>query len=248
MTGEQRTHPGAAPATDPTAGSAPTDRASRRDRRRRQLSAGLVAYGAVGLLLFVVSLPVIVGPLASLGKIATQRGDAVRWLDLTGQGLDDMGRGSANAGTSLASATTAARNAALLAQELSASMTSLRDASGLSILGSQPLAGLTDGFDRVAGRARDLSSSMTSLAASLEQNQGDFAAVATDTAALREQVSSLRDALAAPGTTAAESMAAWLVPAALLLVIWLATPALASLVAGVWILRAASRESRSPSP
>ena len=248
MTGEQRTHPGAAPATDPTAGSAPTDRASRRDRRRRQLSAGLVAYGAVGLLLFVVSLPVIVGPLASLGKIATQRGDAVRWLDLTGQGLDDVGRGSANAGTSLASATTAARNAALLAQELSASMTSLRDASGLSILGSQPLAGLTDGFDRVAGRARDLSSSMTSLAASLEQNTGDFAAVATDTAALREQVSSLRDALAAPGTAGAESMAAWLVPAALLLVIWLATPALASLVAGVWILRAASRESRSPSP
>lgn len=248
MTGEQRTHPGAAPATDPTAGSAPTDRASRRDRRRRQLSAGLVAYGAVGLLLFVVSLPVIVGPLASLGRIATQRGDAVRWLDLTGQGLDDVGRGSANAGTSLASATTAARNAALLAQELSASMASLRDASGLSILGSQPLAGLTDGFDRVAGRARDLSSSMTSLAASLEQNTGDFAAVATDTAALREQVSSLRDTLAAPGAVAAESMAAWLVPAALLLVIWLATPALASLVAGVWILRAASRESRSPSP
>ena len=248
MTGEQRTHPGAAPATDPTAGSAPTDRASRRDRRRRQLSAGLVAYGAVGLLLFVVSLPVIVGPLASLGRIATQRGDAVRWLDLTGQGLDDVGRGSANAGTSLASATTAARNAALLAQELSASMASLRDASGLSILGSQPLAGLTDGFDRVAGRARDLSSSMTSLAASLEQNTGDFAAVATDTAALREQVSSLRDTLAAPGAVAAESMAAWLVPAALLLVIWLATPALASLVAGVWILRAASRESRPPSP
>ena len=248
MTGEQRTNPGAAPATDPTAGSAPTDRASRRDRCRRQLSAGLVAYGAVGLLLFVVSLPVIVGPLASLGRIATQRGDAVRWLDITGQGLDDVGRGSANAGTSLASATTAARNAALLAQELSASMASLRDASGLSILGSQPLAGLTDGFDRVAGRARDLSSSMTSLAASLEQNTGDFAAVATDTAALREQVSSLRDALAAPGAAAAESMAAWLVPAALLLVIWLATPALASLVAGVWILRAASRESRSPAP
>ena len=248
MTGEQRTHPGAAPATDPTAGSAPTDRASRRDRCRRQLSAGLVAYGAVGLLLFVVSLPVIVGPLASLGRIATQRGDAVRWLDLTGQGLDDVGRGSANAGTSLASATTAARNAALLAQELSASMASLRDASGLSILGSQPLAGLTDGFDRVAGRARDLSSSMTSLAASLEQNTGDFAAISAHTAALREQVSSLRDTLAAPGAVAAESMAAWLVPAALLLVIWLATPALASLVAGVWILRAASRESRSPSP
>ena len=248
MTGEQRTHPGAAPATDPTAGSPPTHRRSRRDRRRRQLAAGLVGYGAVGLLLFVVSLPVIVGPLASLGRIATQRGDAVRWLDLTGQGLDDVGRGSANAGASLASAATAARNAALLAQELSASMTSLRDASSLSVLGSQPLAGLTDGFDRVAGRARDLSSSMTSLAASLEQNTGDFAAISAHTAGLREQVSSLRDALAAPGAAAAESMAAWLVPAALLLVIWLATPALASLVAGVWILRATSRESRSPSP
>ena len=248
MTEENRTHPGAAPASDPTAGSPPTGRASHREQLGRWLAAGLVAYGAVGLLLFILSVPVIVGPLASLGRIATQRGDAVRWLDLTGQGLDDVGRGSANAGTSLVSAATAARNAALLAQELSASMTSLRDASSLSVLGSQPLAGLTDGFDRVAGRARDLSSSMTSLAASLEQNTGDFAAISAHTAGLREQVSSLRDAFATPGAAAAESMAAWLVPAALMLVIWLATPALASLIAGVWILRAASRESRSPSP
>lgn len=244
MTEEKRTHPGIAPATDPTAGSPPTDRASRRDRRRRQLAAGLIAYGAVGLLLFFLSVPVIIGPLASLGRIATQRGDAARWLDLTGQGLDDVGRGSANAGTSLVSAATAARNAALLAQELSASMTSLRDASSLSILGSQPLAGLTDSFDGVAVRARDLSSSMTSLAGSLEQNTGDFAAVSVDTAALREQVSSLRDALAATGSAGVESLAAWLVPAALLLVTWLATPALASLVAGIWMLRVASREPR----
>jgi hypothetical protein len=245
MTSEKRTHPGAAPASDPTAGSSPTDGASRRDRRRRQLAAGLIAYGVVGLLLFVVSVPVIVGPLASLGRIATQRVDAIRWLDLTGQGLDDVGLGSANAGTSLASAATAAGNAALLAQELSASMTSLRDASGLSILGSQPLAGLTDSFDRVAGRAGDLSSSMTSLAGSLGQNTRDFAAVSADAATLREQVSSLRDAFAAPGSADVESLAAWLVPAALLLVTWLATPAVASLVAGILMFRAAGRESRS---
>lgn len=256
MTGEKRAHPRAAPATDPTAGSppaaasppaagaSPTARVSRRDRRRRRLAAGLIAYGAMGVLIFVLSVPVILGPLASLGRIATQRGEAIRWLDLTSQGLDHVGRGSANAGASIASAATAARNAGSLAEELSASMTSLRDASMVSILGSQPLAGLTDGFDQVASRARDLSSSMTSLAGLLDQDTRDFAAASVDAAALREQVRSLRDALAAPGSVDAEASAAWLVPGALVLAIWLATPALASLVAGIWILRGASRRSR----
>ncbi len=245
MTGETHTHPGTAPAGDATAGSSPTDRASRFDRRRRQLGAGLIAYGAVGVLLFVLSVPFILGPVASLGRVASQRGEMIHWLDLTGQGLDHVGRGGADAAASLTAAAAAARNAASLAAELSGSMASLRDASSLSILGSQPLAGLTDSFDRVAARADDLSSSMTSLAGSLDRDTSDFATVAADAAALRAQVGSVRDALAAPGFAGVETSAGWLVPTALLLVTWLATPAVASFVAGTWILRAAGRQSRA---
>ena len=209
-------------------------------RHRRPLGWGLIAYGAMGVLLLVASVAVAVGPLASVARIAAGRGDAIRWLDLTGRGLDDVGRVAANAGTSLTSAATAARDAASLSLELSVSMNSLRDSSRVSILGAQPLAGLADSLDGVARRSRDLSASMIALAGSLDRDASDVAALSVDAVALRGQARSLREALAAPASVGAAASAAWLVPAAWVFAIWLATPAVVSLVAGIWILRAAS--------
>jgi len=76
-------------------------------------------------------------------------------------------------------------------------MASLRDASGISVLGSRPFATLTDDFDRVADRSRALSTSMTTLAGSLDQDTADFATVAADAAVLRVQIAGLRDGEAA---------------------------------------------------
>ena len=215
---------------------------TRATRQRRRLAAGLIAYGVVGILVLAVSIPVLVEPLAAIGRIVSQQGEAVRWLDLTGQGLEDAGRGSANAGASLESAAGAARNAASLAQELSVSMASLRDASSLTILGSQPLGGLTGDFDRVAGRASDLASSMVSLAGMLDRDTTDFSAIAADVTSLRGQADQLRMTVASElggmGTAGA-----LLVPATLLLLLWLATPAVASLIAGIWLLRTAAGHS-----
>ncbi len=213
--------------------------------QRRRLAAGLVAYGVVGILLLAVSVPLFVGPLGALGRVAGQQGEAVRWLDLTGQSLEDAGRGSSNAGASLASAAGAARNAASLAQELSASMAALRDASSQTILGAQPFGGLTGEFGRVASRASDVAASMQSLAGMLDRDTTDFASIAGDATSLRVQVDQLRGSLASElgglGTAGA-----WLVPAALLLVLWLATPAVASLIVGIWLLRTARRKPAEP--
>ena len=210
---------------------------------RRRLAIGLLVYGVVGVLVMAVSVLLLAGPIASIGRIAGQRGEAVHWLDLTGGGLEDVGRGSANAGASLASAAAAARNAASLAQELSASMASLRDASGLSILGSQPLAGLTGGFDRVAGRAGDLALSMTSLAGLLDRDTTDFATIAADAGSLRGQVDALRAAFASPEFGEVGTSAGWLGAAAFVLLLWLGTPAVASLIAGIWLLRTTRGQS-----
>jgi hypothetical protein len=210
---------------------------------RRRLAIGLLVYGVVGVLVMAVSVLLLAGPIASIGRIAGQRGEAVHWLDLTGRGLEDVGSGSANAGASLASAAAAARNAASLAQELSASMASLRDASGLSILGSQPLAGLTGGFDRVAGRAGDLALSMTSLAGLLDRDTTDFATIAADAGSLRGQVDTLRAAFASPEFGEVGTSAGWLGAAAFVLLLWLGTPAVASLIAGIWLLRTTRGQS-----
>lgn len=221
----------------------------RAPRRRRRLAAGLIAYGVVGLLLVAVGVPLIVGPLASVARIAGQQGEAVRWLDLTSQGLVDAGRGSSNAGASLASAANAARNAASLAQELAASMAALRDASGQTILGLQPLGGLTGEFDRVASRASDMAASMQSLAGMLDRDTTDFASIAGDASSLRGQVDQLRATVASE--VGGAGTGTWLVPAAILLLLWLATPALVSLVAGIWLLqtvRARTARARPAEP
>lgn len=204
----------------------------------RVLGWGLVAYGVIGLLLFAASSWLILGPLASVARYAGAGADAVRWLDTTGAGLDDMVRIGADAGTSLGSSATAARNAASLADELSSSMASLRDASHVSILGSQPLAGLADSFDRVAARARALSASMAAVAKSLDADAGDVASLAVDVTKLRDQLRGLRDGMAGPGTAAASAVGAWLVPAALVLVLSLALLAVGALVAGIALVRA----------
>ncbi len=209
---------------------------------RRRLAIGLIAYGVVGVLVLAGSVSLLIRPLASIGSIAGQRGEAIHWLELTAQGLEDAERGSANAGASLASAAAAARNAASLSQDLSASMASLRDASSLSILGTRPLSGLTGGFDRVAGRAGDLGVSMTSLAGLLDRDTTDFARIGSDAASLRGQVDSFRAALVSSELGEVATAGTWLTAAALLL-LWLAMPALASLVAGVWLLRATGRRS-----
>ena len=124
-----------------------------RRQRRRWLASGLIAYGILGLTLLVVNLAVSMGPLGSLGAIAGQRGEVVSWLDTLDQGFDHVAVGFTDAGASLASAASSARNAASLSQDLSTSMGALRDASRLSILGSRPLGSATEALGGVSARA-----------------------------------------------------------------------------------------------
>lgn len=209
----------------------------RRRARYRRFAWALVAYGIVGLFLAVGSLILVVRTLPLLESIDRQRTELVRWLDVTDQGLGVIERGAVNAGGSLDSAAASARSAASLSDDLSATMASMRDASGLSILGSHPFAALTDDFDRVAGRAHALAASMTTLAGALDSNKGDFAAVAADAGALRLQVSQLRDIVVGDGSTGLDGPLGRLVAVVVLLILWLALPAVASLVGGVLWLR-----------
>jgi hypothetical protein len=200
-----------------------------------------VAYGVVGVLLAVGSLIMVVRTLPLLESVDRQRTELARWLDVTARGLGDVERGASNAGASLDSAAASARSAASLSDDLSTTMASMRDASGLSILGTHPFAALTDDFDRVAGRAHALASSMTTLASSLDSNKGDFTAVAADASALRVQVGELRDIVAGDGSTGLDGPLGRLIAVLVVLVLWLALPAVASLVGGVLWLRELDR-------
>jgi hypothetical protein len=196
----------------------------------------LVSYGVGGILVFVLSLALIVRPLASLADLAGERAQAVEWLDNAGQILDQASQGATDAGTSVTSAAAAARNAASLSDQLAASMTALGKASNLTILGSQPLAGLAGQFANVATRAQGLSASMSSLASSLDQNTTDFTALTSNLTSMHQQVLDLETALAGPSVL--DTMGPWLAPLAVLICAWITLPAVASLYLGIRLIRA----------
>jgi hypothetical protein len=202
---------------------------------QQALGWALVGYGITGLLLFGLIMAIVVRPLVGLETLFDQRAGVVQFLDVTVQTLDDAGRGSGNAGTTLTAAAKAAANAAALSDQLAGSMTALGSASGVSILGSQPLSGLSGQFEAVAGQAHELSGTMGSLAATLDQNTVDFTTLTTDIAAVREQVAALRTTLLA--TKGLDSVVQWLAPLSVLVSIWMVIPALASLGIGIRLVR-----------
>ena len=199
------------------------------------LGWALVGYGITGLLLFGLIAAVVVRPLAGLGTLIDQRQGVVQFLDVTVQTLDDAGRGSGHAGTTLTAAAKAAADAAALSDRLAGSMTALGSASGVSIFGTQPLSSLSGQFEAVAGQARELSGTMGSLATTLDQNTVDFTTLETDIAAVRGQVAALRTTLLA--TNGLDSVAPWLAPLSVLVSIWMVIPALASLGIGLRLVR-----------
>ena len=114
-------------------------------------------------------------------------------------------------------------------------MTALGSASSVSILGSQPLAGLSGQFAAVAVQAQELSATMGSLATTLDQNTTDFVALQSDVAAIRGQVAALRSSIVASGGV--DGAVAWLGPLSILVGIWLVIPAVGSLGIGLRLLR-----------
>jgi hypothetical protein len=220
---------------------APAGGSRRRRARRRRLAYGLILYGGVGLALALASLVTLVGPIASLESLAGRRADAIRWLDLAATGLSDAQQSSSGAATSLVSAEASTRSAASLFGELAGTMAGLRDASRISILGTQPLASMTDDFDRVAGRSATLADEMTTLAGSLATEKTSLDQVAEDARRLRAEVADVRDQVARmPGAGEAGGVGTLLA----LLVGWLALPAVASLAIGIDQLRRLSRPHR----
>jgi hypothetical protein len=210
---------------------------SPRRRARRRLATGLVAYGIAGIVLALAGLVALAQPLGALGSLATQRAEAVRFLDIAVEGLGEAERSSDGAAASLSAAEQTARSAGALLRDLASTMAGLRDVSGLTILGAQPLGALRDDFGRVAERSTAVADETAELAAALATETTSFQRLAVDAGRLRAEVSRLRADL--QGGDGDATGLQGVVGLALLMVAWLVLPAVVSLVVGIHLLRSA---------
>jgi hypothetical protein len=191
----------------------------------------LVAYGLTGLLLLVLALVIGTGPVTSAEELLAS-------LDGTLQAAADTARSSSTALRSVDAgmhqAEAGTRDAATLVGSAAATSGQLADAMGLTILGTQPLAGLADDFRTIGTQLSSLGTSLSTVGDALATSTTDLAAVRDDVEQLAVEVELAR-ARTGPGSGFG---AGSLRLAYLAMLAWLVLPAIGALALGVGLLRA----------
>lgn len=215
-------------------------------RRLRLLGLGLAAYGVIGLVLFVAVAVAINKPLERAHDLSLKLDqERAALVDTMGQArttLEDMSLGISGADTSLGDAKVATDRAAGIANSLASSMFSLRDSMSLTIFGTQPLAGLASGFDSSAQQLSTLSTELTTIGVSLNNNRIAVGTTSTDLAklalSLGELTTMVRDSPDVEISTASLDAVRLAVYA---ICGWLAVFALGCVIGGLYLVRRGGR-------
>ena len=197
---------------------------ARRIGRRRSRSIGIacIAYGASGLVLLSALALSIIPMLKTIDTVATSSADLRSTLATTHTAFDGFAMSVVDARRSAERASAAARSSAATAKQLA-------DGMSVSIFGAQPLASLASGFQRQSSDLTALAEEIDALATSLGQNETDVRAIGTSLGALERRAG----AIGVDG-------ASWVAPALVLLLLWLAIPAVAAIWLGIVLVRGAA--------
>ena len=196
-------------------------------RTARRVGAGLLVFGAVGIVLLAVLAVVLFRALDELSLVDESSGP----LQQATSAVGDAATAFAGFGTSLTAAQRSATSAATTSRNASATATRLADAMGLSFFGAQPFLPLAQDFRQQASDLNAMAGDLDALASSLQQNQSDVSTIRSDLADLHERLQ----------RSGAPLPLGPLRLLAALLLLWLAVPALVATGLGVWLVRASGR-------
>ncbi len=215
-------------------------------RALRRLAAGLIAYGVAGLLVLGVGSVIAAGSFGTIAPLSSslesERLQLVQTLRATSRAMDDAAVSVGDLNQSLDQARASSQQAATIARTVSVTMRGLADAMGVDILGSRPLLALGDGFRQSADELNALGTSLDNVTQSLARNRADLETGSAGLAALRREVDTLADSVQGMAPFADTSTSATTLRIAFAaLVLWLAVPAVASLIAGVLLWRSTGR-------
>jgi hypothetical protein len=217
-----------------------------RHPRLRLLGLVAVAYGLVGLLLFVTVAVAINGPLerahALSASLDEERAGLVATMEQARATLVDMSLGVGGVDESLASAQAATDRAAGISTSLASSMFGLRDSMSISILGTQPLQSLAAGFDASGQQLSALATDLATISSSLSTNRGavettseSLGKLAVSLAELRVLVRDSPDVEISAASLDAIRLAVYAICG------WLAVLALGCVVGGLYLYRLGGR-------
>ena len=202
---------------------------------RSTLAWGLLAYGAIGLVLSVVGFTFGLDAAGQLERLAaatdTTLEAAARSTAAAADSFDTIDASLVNAEDSISQAVT-------LSADAGATLDALSVAMNLTIFGAQPLEPLADEFAEAADQAEELAATLQITAASVSDVRTDADAIGAELDGLALELEALRGSVPENPVPIRGLVA--------LLLAYLTLPAVAALVAGSLLLRAQRLAREAP--
>ena len=202
---------------------------------RSTLAWGLVAYGAVGMLLSIVGFTF---GLDAAGRMERLAAASDTTLEAAAGSTAAAARSFGSIDASLVNSAASISQAATLATEAGATLDALSVAMNISVFGAQPLRPLADDFADAADQADELAATLTTTVGSVSDVRIDAEVIGVELEALATELDTLRDSLP-DEPVAIRGLVA-------LLLAYLTLPAVAALVAGSLMLRGLRQAQEAP--
>jgi hypothetical protein len=207
----------------------------------RRLATGLIAYGAVGLLIALVAAIALVWAgtrLTSLGsRVETQVVEVVGTLERTSTALRDAGTTATSFAVTLERTPPVVRQTAQTIADLRADLRALESQfAQVQILGGRPFATVAEGFGRMATNLDGLDERLELIAADLESNRTALLANASSLSALGDRLGTVAEDLESSAVAQGlGDLGASLTVLCLVMLVWIAIPAVGALWLGWWL-------------
>ena len=209
----------------------------------RRLGTALILYGAIGVAIAVLGLDALVWLSGRVGSFADRTGaqvtTIVETLERTSTALAEASTSATSFGGTLDRTGPAVRQVAQAIGNLRGNFRSIEDQlGGVQVLGSQPFGNVAGQFGQMATDLDGLDTQLGLIAGDLEGNRSALAANAESLAAIGSRLTRIaaevRDGTVGDGLGDLRSVATLL---GLLLVAWVALPAIGALWLGWWLRR-----------
>lgn len=212
----------------------------------RWAAAGLVAFGAAGLILAAILLLGVVRLATTAGSLADQQRALVELTD-SGRATAVDGRAAAErAQAGVAATADAADQAAGFVTELATALRETASSLRVEVFGSQPFAAAADRVDQAADEADQTSAGLRTAATQARAGAGQLQSVAADLERIAAGMSGIGGGLSEGAANGLDDTSLALIEAALIgLLVWLAIPAGFCLWFGIGLWRS-GRHHRRP--